>query len=206
MPSTRARKWKELLDQLGARLADLHDGGGEVLDRAAHVARWDGYPTSSTLGRVGGSSDPDPFAARIARRVDYELGLPGGDGSDPDADRIADAAREMRAHVLEAKRQLDLALACKKKATPTLARHQPGAAQVTECENCARHGVVSIAYKAGRCVACYAYKRRSRERGEGAGLGLDAPGHLVLARPENATRRSLAVRVDPRDPHHGSRV
>lgn len=198
----RARRWRELLDQARALLADL-EAGGELVERAAVPSRWDGYP-SATLGG-GGGTDPNPFASKVAERVDFELGHPTDDGApprDPDADTVDAAAQAMRAQVVAAIAQLRGALGAMRRGEPRQAAYRPAAAEAPGCVNCERFDVYAVQYKDGRCVACYGYKRRSRERGEGAGLGLDAPERLVKERPENATRRSLAVRVDPKE-HHG---
>ncbi len=199
--SLRARQWRELLDTAQALLADL-EAGGQLLDRAAVPSRWDGFPASTTGGN-GTGSDPNPFASRVAERVDYELGYPRdeddeeqGPRRDPDQDVITEQAQAMRRQVLEALRHLRLAVGAHTRGQAKLPAHRPPAASVTECVNCARYEVISIAYKDGRCVACYGYRRRHL-----VPYPLDAPKDLVLARPENATRRSLARLVDPKDHH-----
>lgn len=204
-PTYRARRWQELLDEVHALIKTLEDGA-ELLDRASIASRWDGFPTATSGGGGGGGIDPNPFASKVADRVDYELGLDVDENGrpvrrrDPDEDLVADAARDMRAQVLTAIRALRSARKAQDRGRPKHPPHRPAAVEAPGCVNCERFDVYTIAYKDGRCVACYGYRRRSRDKGEGAGLGLDAPERLVRARPENATRRDLAERVDPTDP------
>lgn len=141
-----------------------------MIDRAA-IPVWDGYPAqaSGAAGAGGGTQVTDPLAERIAARLSPNTdrdGEPLGDTDltharqreDPVGSAMAEAWRAMH----EARRWMTLADRAIARANYVPADERPDERpEASGCVNCARWEIWSLAVRAGRCWACYQYRRRS---------------------------------------------
>lgn len=172
------RSWRSTTDDLVTMGQLLHEQGGDIIARAATMAlKADSYPTSVTgSGNPGGGSGAgDPVGGAI---VAFSQLVEGDRARDP----IGAAAIEMCLHLADALRALRRADEARHKAAwvPAVDSYEK---EAPVCVNCLRFEVKTPASKAGRCNACYQYRRRHN--------GRDAPKGIVLSRPGNATPRQL---------------
>lgn len=175
----RAREVCQELEEHARSLAELLPG---QVRRAAIPSGFDGFP-SSTVGVGRGGGAVDTMAQRVAGQVDADEGEP-----DPVAEAVAMAVTELHAGAARIRRAVDFALRAQRIQTPD--RPSVAADPSQGCCNCARfelHGkkIWSAVYKAGRCAACYGYRRRNDLR--------DRPERLVVAA---AAGRRTFVAVD----------
>jgi hypothetical protein len=191
VPTPRERRWQALFDdvvELGSR---LRTDGPELLRRGA-IPLVDGHASSTRLEpvRAGGTSDRVGHQVvsgleAEAKQREEEAAAEAAGKPLPTPDPVTTHVKEMYSLVVSARRLLREADRARARAIYVpAAERPPGTHQEPACVNCARFEVWAEVYKSGRCRACYAYRDRHDR---------DAPGDLVLNRPENAKRRRYVV-------------
>lgn len=154
--------------------------GPDLIERAA-IPVADGY--GAGRGYDGGSGGKgghgDPVLAKVIPLVDG----PDPDRPAPDPDPLATEVARARAHVHDAVVNLRRAVNDLDAASRVPAAEREPDSEASGCVVCHRFDVWSIVHKAGRCRACYEYRRRNDR---------DAPGHVVLARTEVTGKRQMA--------------
>lgn len=189
-PTQRERRRQALFDEVIELASRLRDDGPELLRRAA-IPRSDGYPTTSGLEPSRGGGTTDRVGHRVVAALEAEANRQVEEAkakadnrpyTPHDPDPVATNAKAMHTFLLEARKLLRQADRARARAVYIpVAQRPPETPEVPGCINCARFEVFTVAQKAGRCWACYGYRARHE--------GRDAPGELVLGRPENAGRR-----------------
>lgn len=181
------RQQAELRDQvaevltIGKRLGQV---GPDLIARAS-IPAIDGYGTGRRMDEGGSSRGGvgDPVGALVAAKLDG-VGAAGARARAIELDPVGLHVAEALAHLagaVDAMRRADDACRAAVRVTAAEAvgevdRRPPG------CVNCDRFDVWSAVHKAGRCRACYEYKRRSPQ-------DLDATEEIVRSRPEVSGRR-----------------
>lgn len=169
-----SRQWPELVHEAHELVKELDEQGQAILERAAIVSRFDGYPSrASGAGTGAGGGSADPLGNAVVATLE------GGDG-----DQLLDNAIGMRRHLLAALHELRKASKhrARAQALPSPSTAATAAPGQVECVACARCDVRETSiHKGGRCVSCYGYRRRHDNQ--------DPPCGLIRARPETATRQ-----------------
>lgn len=163
-------QWRALMDELADHLSRLRQSGPALLARAEAGGTRDGYATSSR----GGGSRPkgthsDPVADLIVEREERQ-----------EADPVRTAALAMVHEARAARRALRAAAACAIGAEamePQLTGER--ASSIERCCNCGADCLPRP--RAGRCWACYEYRRRHG--------GIDRP--VVTGDREDAEMASI---------------
>lgn len=179
MTSQLARRAQAALDEL-AHLLDTLLGVdvGELAERAAIPATYDGFPASTLGGGRGGTGDPlgERIAAELSPGTDDDGTPVGTAGGGRRHDPVGEHARTMVRALEEAAGFARAAAAAAARARFVPSTERPAERPQAEgCVNCARYDVFELAVKAGRCDACYQFLRRSGAR------QLERPERLVVA-------------------------
>lgn len=162
--------------EIAAAMARLGADGPALISRAA-IAVEDGFGSGRSADDPGrrSSNDIRDLADVVARRIHIET-------NEIDIDPVATAVAEMLAHLHAAVLSVRRAANAFEAAQRIPAAENDDSTAAPECVNCSRWDVHSPVHKAGRCRACYEYRRRNDR---------DAPERLVTSRPEVAGRRRV---------------
>lgn len=190
LPASVRRRWEQDCDEVVHLAKRLRAEGPELLYRGA-IPESDGHATSSGLdGPRGKGAVTDRVGHLVAVDVDrrsdeekerLEAAAEQRPAKVDDLDPVATAVADMRSMLGDAREILRKADGARARATIIpVAERPPETGEEPGCLNCERFEVFSPVHKAGRCRACYEYRRRNDR---------DCPENLVTSRPENSGRR-----------------
>lgn len=188
--------WRDTFAAMREQLAGLEEDGLRLLQRAI-IPTHDGFKASTIMegSTGGGAGDPtgNLVVGLLSPGTDAE-GVQVRSAEDvPLEDPVARWVKAMMRHTAKAREELDRAGSARRRALEVQQVKPPGEPDHPCCVNCWRFDVESAIYKAGRCQACYVYKRRSA-------ADLDAPESVVTSRPEVSGKRRR-VRVESGGAH-----